>query len=66
MELEEHKGFLITEAPGRMFKATSIVPSVHFKRPFNACTVKSLKISIDYELNKMKNINRKKPVNNHG
>jgi hypothetical protein len=65
MKPEEHKGFLITEAPGQMFKATKIVPSAHFSRPFNACTVKSLKISIDYELNKMKRTNRKKPVNNH-
>jgi hypothetical protein len=65
MKPEEHKGFLITEAPGQMFKATIIVPSAHFHHPFNACTVKSLKISIDYKLNKMKRINKKKPVNNH-
>ena len=62
MEHEEHKGFMIAEAPGQMFKATKIVPSAHFKRPINACTVKSLKISIDYELMKMKPKNRYKPV----
>ena len=65
MKPEEHKGFLITEAPGQMFKATIIVPSAHFNRPLNACTVKSLKISIDYELNKKKYFNIKKPVNKH-
>jgi hypothetical protein len=62
MKPEEHKGFLITEAPGQMFKATIIVPSAHFNRPFNACTVESLKISIDYELKKMKPITRNKSV----
>jgi hypothetical protein len=66
MEPEEYKGFMITDAPGGMFKATEIVPSAHFKRPFNACTVNSLKISINYELNKTKRINRIKPVNNKG
>ena len=64
MKPEEHKGFLITEAPGKMFKATKIVPSAHFNRPFNACTVKSLKISIDCEVNRTKKVMRKKPDNN--
>ncbi len=64
MKQEEHKGFMITEAPGWMFKATKIVESPHFKYPFNACTVESLKISIDYALVKMKHINRFKPFNN--
>jgi hypothetical protein len=59
MEPEEHKGFMIAEGPGQMFKATKIVPSAHFKHPINACSVESLKISIDYELNKKKHINRK-------
>ena len=57
METEEYKGFVIVEAPGQMFKATKIVPSAHFKRPFNACTVESLKISINYALEKIKPIN---------
>ena len=64
MESEEYKGFMIAEAPGGMFKATEIVPSAHFKRHLNACTVEALKISINYELKKMKVINRNKPVNN--
>ena len=64
METEEYKGFVIVEAPGQMFEATKIVPSAHFKRPFNACTVESLKISINYAMKKMKPINRNKPVNN--
>ena len=64
METEEYKGFVIVEAPGQMFKAIKIVPSAHFKRPFNACTVESLKISINYALEKIKPINRNKPVNN--
>jgi len=64
VETEEYKGFMIVEAPGKMFKATKIVPSAHFKRPFNACTVESLKISINYAMKKMKPINRNKPVNN--
>jgi hypothetical protein len=66
MEPEEYKGFLIVEAPGQMFKATKIVPHGHFKRPLNACTVESLKISIDYTLKKMKPVIRNKPVNNQG
>ena len=57
MEPEEHKGFMIAEGPGQMFKATKIVPSAHFKRPFNACTVESLKISINYALEKIKPVN---------
>jgi len=52
MEPEEYKGYMIVEAPGWMFKATKIVPSSHLKRTFNACTVESLKISINNELNK--------------
>ena len=63
MEPEVYKGFVIDEAPGQMFKATKIVPSAHFKRPFYACTVDSLKISINYALQKMKSINRNTPVN---
>ena len=63
METEEYKGFVIVEAPGQMFEATKIVPSAHFKRPFNACTVESLKISINYAMKKMKPITRNKPVN---
>jgi len=66
MEDEEYKGFMIVEAPGWMFEATKIVPSPHFKRPLNACTVKSLKISINNKLNKLKSINRNKSVNNQG
>ena len=64
MESQEHKGFMIVEAPGWMFKATRIIPSPHFKHPFNACTVESVKTSIDYALKKMKKINKYKPVNN--
>ena len=64
MEPEEYKGYMIVEAPGWMFKATKIVPSSHLKRTFNACTVESLKISINNELNKKKPIIRNKPVNN--
>ena len=66
MEPEEHNGFMIADAPGRMFKATKIVPSAYFKRPLNACTVESLKTTINYELKKMKAINKHKPVNNKG
>jgi hypothetical protein len=69
MEPEEYKGFLIVEAPGWMFEATKIVPSPHFKLPLTACTVKSLKISINNKLNilnKTKLINRNKSVNNQG
>jgi hypothetical protein len=58
MEPEEYKGFMIAEAPGQMFKATKIVPSAHFKWPLNACTVESLKISINYALKKMKPVSR--------
>lgn len=61
---EEHNGFMISDAPGWMFKATKIVPSAHFKYPLNACTVEFLKIFIDYELKKMNRINRYKPANN--
>jgi len=64
MEFEEHKGFMITEAPGWMFKAVKIVASPYFKHPFNACTVESLKTSIDYALMKMRHINRYKPFYN--
>jgi hypothetical protein len=64
MESQEHKGFMIVEAPGWMFKATRIIPSPHFKHPFNACTVESVKASIDYALKKMKPVNKYKPVNN--
>lgn len=64
MRPEEHKGFMITDAPGSMFKATKIVPSAHFKDPINACTVESLKISINYALMKMKPPSRSKPVKN--
>jgi len=64
MEPEEYKGFAIDEAPGWMFKATKIVPSPHFKHPLNACTVESLKIALNFKLNKMKPINRYKSINN--
>jgi hypothetical protein len=64
MEPEEHKGFMIADAPGWMFKATKIIPSAFFKRTFNACTVESLKISINFELEKIKRNNRYKLVNN--
>jgi hypothetical protein len=66
MEPEEYKGFLIVEAPGQMFKATKIASHAHFKQPLNACTVESLKISIDFTLKKMKPTIRNKPVNNQG
>jgi hypothetical protein len=66
MEPEEHKGFMIVEASGRMFKAIKIVPSAFFKRPLYACTVDSLKISINYELKKMKPNNRNKTAINQG
>jgi hypothetical protein len=62
MKPEEHKGFIITDAPGQMFKATKIVPSPRFKRSLNACSVESLKTSINYELNKMKPINKKNSI----
>lgn len=64
MEPEEYKGYMITEAPGGMFKATEIGPSAQFKHPLNACTIKSLKISINYELNRTKRVKIKKPANN--
>jgi hypothetical protein len=59
MDSEEYKGFMITEAPGWMYKATEIVSTAHFKYTFNACTVESLKTSINYELEKMERSNRK-------
>ncbi len=64
MEPEEHKGFIITDAPGWMFKATKIVPSAFFKHSLNACTVESLKISINYELEKLNRTNKYKRTNN--
>ncbi len=64
MEPEEHKGFMIADAPGWMFKATKIKPSVFFKNAFYACTVESLKISINYELEKIKRTNKYKRGNN--
>ena len=66
MEPEEHNGFIITDAPGRMFKATKILPSALFKHPLNACTVESLKVCINFELKKIKRTNIYKPVNNQG
>ena len=66
MKPEEHKGFMITESPGGMYKATKIVPSALFKHPLHACSTESLKTAIDYELKRIKPINRKKPVNNQG
>jgi hypothetical protein len=59
MEPEKYNGFMIADAPGQMFKATKIVPSPYFKCPLNACSIESLKTSIDYELNKIKRINKK-------
>lgn len=64
MEPEEYKGFMITETPGWMYKATEIVSTSHFKHTLNACSVESLKISINYELEKMKRINKYKRFNN--
>ena len=61
MDSEEYKGFMITEAPGWMYKATEIVSTAYFKHTFNACTVESLKTSINYELEK-KERNNRKPV----
>ena len=66
MKPEEYKGFMIVDAPGQMFKAIRKVPSGHFNRPLNACTVKSLKTSIDYALSKMKPVNRNKSFNSQG
>jgi len=63
MEPEEHKGFMIIKSPGWMFKATKIVQSPHFKHSLNACTVESLKIFINFKLNKIKPRNRNKSVN---
>jgi hypothetical protein len=60
MEPEEYKGFAIAEAPGWMFKATKIVSSPYFKHPLNACTVESLKIFLNFKLNKKKLIKRYK------
>jgi len=62
MEPEEHKGFMIIKSPGWMFTATKIEPSPHFKHPLNACTVESLKIFINFKLNKIKPRNRNKSV----
>ena len=64
MKPEEHNGFMITESPGGMYKATKIVPSALFKHPLHACSAESLKTAIDYELKRIKPINRRKPVNN--
>jgi len=58
MKPEEHNGFIITESPGGMFKATKIVPSAYFKYPLNACTLESLKMFVDFKLSKMKPRNR--------
>jgi len=66
MEPQEHKGFIIAEAPGWMFTATKIVPSAHFKHPLNACTVESLKIFINFKLDKIKPKNRFKSASNQG
>ena len=63
MESQEHKGFMIVEAPGWMFKATKIVPSPFFKHPFNACSVESLKIYINFKLSKLKSSNKFKSFN---
>ena len=62
---EEHNGFMITDSPGGMFKATKIVPSALFKHPLHACSAESLKTAIDYELKRIKPINRNKPVDNN-
>ncbi len=64
MQPEEHKGFMITDAPGWMFNATKIIPSAFFKHAFNACTVESLKISINFALEKIKRNNKYKRINN--
>ena len=64
MKPEEYKGFMIADAPGQMFKATIIVPSSYFKRPLTACSIESLKISINYELGRINRKKRKKPVKN--
>ena len=62
MEPEEYNGFMIADAPGQMFKATKIVPCRYFNGPLNACSIESLKTSINYELNKMKPINKKNSI----
>jgi len=64
MEPEEYNGFMIVDAPGQMFKATKIVPSPYFKGPLNACSIDSLKISINYELGKINRKKKKKTVKN--
>jgi hypothetical protein len=64
MKPEEYNGFMITDAPGQMFKATIIVPSPYFKRPLTACSIESLKISINYELGRINRKKRKKSVKN--
>ena len=60
MEPEEYKGYMITEAPGGMFKATEIEPYSQFKPPLNACTIESLKISINYEIIRTKRVRKKR------
>ena len=64
MKPEEHKGFMIAEAPGWMFKATKIIPSAFFKHTYTACTVESLKIYINFKLEKMKKNKGYKQFNN--
>ena len=66
MEPVEHKGFMIVEAPGWMFKATKIIPSPHFKGSLNACTVESLKIFINFKLNKIKPVYKYKSFKSQG
>mgnify|MGYP001826815659 CR=1 FL=1 len=66
MEPEEHKGFMIIKSPGWMFKATKIVPSPHFKGPLNACTVESLKIFINFILNKIKPVYKYRSFKSQG
>jgi len=55
---------MIADAPGQMFKATKIEPSPYFNGPLNACSIESLKISINYELGRLNRKKRKKPVKN--
>ena len=64
MESEEYNGFMIADAPGQMFKATKIEPSPYFNGPLNACSIESLKISINYELGRLNRKKRIKPVKN--
>jgi hypothetical protein len=66
VEPVEHKGFMIADAPGWMFKATKIIPSPHFKGPLNACTVESLKIFINFKLNKKKPVYRYRSFKSQG